>query len=359
MQFRKFLKCLMITLCCLGFSLQAAATQPVRVAMQLAHEGFLMWYAKEQGWDKELGLNLDLHIYNESGADLLVKPQDGPDGWDVVVSGAVSTAIYSHDVPLTVFAMANNESRSTEIFVRADSDILNTRGWNSAYPDVYGSPESIKGKTFLVKEHSCSFLTLIAWLKIFGLSINDIKYQNVTPSEAIKGMFNGSAEGLVVWSPNSYDALRLGYEHVANAEDVHVFVPNLFSAHKDYARTHTAELSKLIVMYERACDEQIKHKSEMIKAYEQFLKQYTGRNYDERFASFDLRRHRVFSLDEQLTYFAENEGNSKIADVKSQILQHYRELTKEIQLLDTYEVTNFQAMSSDQYLKHAIELIRH
>ncbi|MCR5537550.1 MAG: hypothetical protein K6F05_09145, partial [Succinivibrio sp.] len=85
------------------------------------HESFLLWYAKEQGWDKDLGFDLELNIVSESGADILQSHVTEPTNWDVCAVSAVPAAIYSESLNLDVIGIANDESVSNDILVRADS----------------------------------------------------------------------------------------------------------------------------------------------------------------------------------------------------------------------------------------------
>lgn len=346
----KMVKLFIVGLIC---SVSTCLATPMRLTMMLEHEGFLMWYALQKGWDKELGLDLNLEITKASGEYIL--NVDNAKAWDVTSVGVVPATIYSKNLPITVFALANNESRATEIFVKPDSEILKTQGYNSKYPTVYGSPESIKGKTFMVRENTSVFYTLMMWLKIFGLDLKDVNYMNVTIPEMVQKFQDSNAEGFVIWSPDSYEAIRHGYAQVANVEDMHAFLPMVFCAHNDYAKNHTEELSKLVYLYSKACHEQRqKHNlPEMIKAYQKFLKIYTGIRFNETFCKFDLLRHVVLSLDEQIDYFKEVNGVSKISEVRNNILSLYRESANSLGWKESYEEKDYPNTISDRYLIEA------
>ena len=55
----------------------------VKTTMFLEQEGFLMWYAKEQGWDNELGIDIKLEISNTNRIDVMNKHRDNPDIWNI------------------------------------------------------------------------------------------------------------------------------------------------------------------------------------------------------------------------------------------------------------------------------------
>ena len=51
---------LFITFSCAAF---AAAPVKLRTAWLDEHEAFLVWYAKEKGWDKEEGLDIEMLLF--------------------------------------------------------------------------------------------------------------------------------------------------------------------------------------------------------------------------------------------------------------------------------------------------------
>ena len=60
MRLRKLFCCCLTVLLCLILSAPAFAAEPIKVrtAWMDEHETFLIWYAKEKGWDKEVGLDI-------------------------------------------------------------------------------------------------------------------------------------------------------------------------------------------------------------------------------------------------------------------------------------------------------------
>ena len=72
MRLNKFLSGLAAVL--LAFSLcNAASAAPltkIRTAWMDSYETFAMWYAKEKGWDKEAGLDIDI-LFFDSGMAIL------------------------------------------------------------------------------------------------------------------------------------------------------------------------------------------------------------------------------------------------------------------------------------------------
>ena len=104
-------------------------------------------YAKEKGWDKEAGLDIEMKLFN-SGPDILNALPAGE--WRFAAVGALPAMLGNLRYGTSIIAQANNEAAlCTSVVVRADSPIAKVKGWNKDYPEVYGSPETVRGKTFL------------------------------------------------------------------------------------------------------------------------------------------------------------------------------------------------------------------
>ena len=134
----------------MGFSLcNAASAAPltmIRTGWMDSYETFAIWYAKEKGWDKEAGLDLEI-LYFTSGMAILNALPSGE--WQYAAIGAVPAMMGALRYNTYVIANADEEFLINRVLVRPDSPIAKVKGWNKDYPEVLGSPETVKGKTFL------------------------------------------------------------------------------------------------------------------------------------------------------------------------------------------------------------------
>ena len=147
---KRFLGIMAAALCVLNLTVGSAFSADlvkVPTAWLDEHETFLMWYAKEKGWDKEAGLDIEMKLFN-SGPDILNALPAGE--WRFAAVGALPAMLGNLRYGTSIIAQANNEAAlCTSVVVRADSPIAKVKGWNKDYPEVYGSPETVRGKTFL------------------------------------------------------------------------------------------------------------------------------------------------------------------------------------------------------------------
>ncbi len=276
----------------------------IKVTMLLEHDGFLAWYAKENGWDKKLGFEIDLKICNTSGVEIIEQHNNDPKAWNITSVSSTPLISANNNSSFEIIGLANDESTSNMVFVRADSEILKHKGWNADFPNVYGSPETISGQTFYVKRMTSGEYTLAKWLDIFDLDFSDIVVIDKPGVDSLESMDRGTGEGMALWSPDTFDAERQGYRAVTSARMAEAEIPLMLIADKDFAAQNEELVSKFLATYLMAVNAHEDGYKKLVKAYQKFLKTYTGKVYPEEFCLFDLRNHTVFDIDKQLGLFA-------------------------------------------------------
>ena len=149
LMWKRFLGIMAAALCVLNLTVGSAFSADlvkVPTAWLDEHETFLMWYAKEKGWDKEAGLDISMLRFDSGKA--IVEGILAYD-WAVAGCGAVPTLTAALSDRIDIIAVANDESAANALYVRADSPILATEGANPAYPAVHGGKDSVRGKELL------------------------------------------------------------------------------------------------------------------------------------------------------------------------------------------------------------------
>ena len=110
MLFRQF-RFLVISLILCCFSVNAEdSLKKLNVSLLLEHEAFLVWYGMDQGWDKELGLDISLSVKDTSGIDLLNDKKVNSGAWDIAGVGCVPAVVGSKGLDITYIGIGNNES---------------------------------------------------------------------------------------------------------------------------------------------------------------------------------------------------------------------------------------------------------
>ena len=275
------------------------------------HETFLMWYAKEKGWDKEAGLDIELKLFN-SGPDVLSALPAGE--WHFAAVGALPAMLGNLRHGTTIIAQANNEAEyCTSVVVREDSPIAKVKGWNKDYPDTYGSPETVRGKTFLATTLTSSHYALSTWLNVLGLKDSDVTIKNMDQAQALGAFENNIGDGVAIWAPYTFIIQEKG--GVVFAGDIvkcKKSNPIVIIADTKYAEAHPEITTKFLSVYLRAVDMVRKSTPKvLVKDYQRFYLEFVGKEYNTSQALLDLETHPVSNLDEQLAIFDDSKGPSK------------------------------------------------
>ena len=120
------------------------ANDPLRVGTMPHQMGVSLWYADKNDLFKEAGINVDLAMFSGGAA---INEAIGAGELDGAISGLA-----------TVYALANNlvtmvgevdTAGADGIVVRNDSDILAHKGEIEGKPEMYGSADTLKGKSYV------------------------------------------------------------------------------------------------------------------------------------------------------------------------------------------------------------------
>lgn len=281
---------------------QAAPAKLSSAWMGLNHETFVAWYAKQQGWDKEAGLDLTMMPF-DSGKNI-VESLAAYD-WAVAGCGAVPALTTPLSDYLYIIAVANDESANNAIYVRKDSPILGAKGTNPSYPNVYGSAVTVQKADILYPKSTSAHYLLATWLRILGLSEKDVKLQEMEPTPALSAFTGGVGDAVALWAPLTYEAEAKGFKSVANSKDCGITQLVLLVANRRFADQHPEQVQAFLKMYMRGIEAlRAKPAKELAVDYVRFYKEWTGRELTPEMAVADIQSHPVFTLDEQLAMFA-------------------------------------------------------
>ena len=115
MRLKKILSVFLLAVFCLSAAatgVQAAELFKLPTAWIDRHETFLIWYAKERGWDREEGLDIDIQ-YFASGKDIVdALPSKA---WVFAGMGDVSAMNASVHYGTSIIAVANDEGMTSAV----------------------------------------------------------------------------------------------------------------------------------------------------------------------------------------------------------------------------------------------------
>lgn len=284
-------------------------------------ETFVAWYAKNNGWDKEQGFELNM-IPFDSGKSIVESL--AATNWSVAGCGAVPSLIEPLSDYVYIIAAANDESASNAVYVRKDSPILKIRGNNPLFPNVYGSAETVANKKIVYTKNTSGHYLLSNWLKILGLSEKDVVLHESEPTPALSAFTGGDGDIITLWAPFTFEAENKGFQTAAKALDCGLTQYVFLLANKNFADKNPEQTTAFLRMYMKGL-EHIKNtdSSLLAKDYVRFYKEWTGNDLPESQAKLDIRRHIVFSLEEQLEMFAPNgKIQQYITDMINYTIEH-------------------------------------
>lgn len=196
----------------------------LRVAVQPYFNGMQMAYIKDKGLDHQYGLDLEPILFSNGAT---INEALAADQWDVTLTGGAF-----------VFGVANygakvvgshvNGTGGNELYVRADSPIASVKGYNPTYPDIYGSPETVKGAKIIIATGTTSQQCAVKWLEAIGVSEEDVELVNMDFATGYQAFLSGEADAVVLVSPYCYEAPAQGWVkavdlvslHAANYEEI-------------------------------------------------------------------------------------------------------------------------------------------
>lgn len=284
------------------------------------HEVFFAWYAKEMGWDKEEGLDLEL-IYFESGMSQL-EALPGKQ-WVLGSTGGVPAILGALRYDSYVFGLGNNESYLNSVFARSDNPAVKTKGWNKEYPDVLGTPESVKGKTFLVTTVSSAHYAMTTYLQTLGLKDSDVIVKQMDQASIMAAFESGIGDFACLWAPYSYKAAEVGWVEVSNVDKAGTALPIVFFGEKEFCDKNPEVVAKFLRVMLRGINKLAEEGAtdENIKLFQRMYRDWAGMEYSYEDAKKDIEMHPVWKLDEQLALFDTSEGESQVQEYERLIAE--------------------------------------
>lgn len=290
------------------------------LAWQPEHETFAAWYAKEKGWDKEEGLDFQLHYFDSGMAQMEALPAKQ---WVIAGMGGVPANVGALRYGTVLFAIGNDESETNCVMVRKDSPILKTKGFNPKYPEVYGSPETIKGKTILCTTVSSGHFAMSKWLEVFGLKDSDVVLKNMDQAQAVAAFEAGIGDVVVLWAPHIYTGLGKGWKIAANTKTSGGAQPIVLIAEKEFSEKNPEIMAKFLRVYFRSINAIKKEGEKLVPEYKRFFKDWAGMDLSPESAKMDLLMHPVFTLEEQIKMFDTSAGPSDVQKWQQAILDFF------------------------------------
>lgn len=188
---------------------------PLRVGTQPNNLGATTFYAYEQGWFEEEGLEVELSLF-PTGAP--INEALAAQKLDVAVNGLASVyAIAAGDA--TWLGEMDITEGGMAVYVRPDSPILDHKGEIEDLPDMYGSAETVKGLDIIAPLGTAQHFNALTWAQRFGLTANDINILSMEWGPGAQAFLAGEADAIALPPPFSYQVLEAGMVEAGSLND--------------------------------------------------------------------------------------------------------------------------------------------
>jgi NitT/TauT family transport system substrate-binding protein/sulfonate transport system substrate-binding protein len=301
---------------------QAQAPMKLKTCWMPEFETFLPWLAKQKGWDKQEGLDLELLFFDSGMAQMEALPAKQ---WVLGATGGVPQVVGGLRYGAYEIGLGDDESVTNNVYVRADSPILKVKGFNKQFPEVYGSPETVKGKTILVTTVSSVHYSMSTWLKVLGLKDSDVVVKQMDQASAVAAFEKGVGDVAVVWAPYCYTLEAKGYKKISDLKMCGAALPITLIGDKEFCDKNPEVVAKFLRVYLRGVNYIKKHGSrpEVVQLYQKFMKDWGGMNMTLEMCKLDIDEHPVWTLEEQLKLFDSSKGMSTAAKWQSLIAEFF------------------------------------
>ncbi|HYR02059.1 MAG TPA: ABC transporter substrate-binding protein [Syntrophobacteria bacterium] len=300
----------------------AAQQKPfvLNMAWQPENETFAAWYAAQKGWDKEEGLEFKLHYFDSGMAQLEALPAKQ---WVFAGMGGVPATVGALRFGTYLFALGNDESVTNAVMVRANSPIMQAKGFNPKFPEVFGKPDLLKGKTFLVTTVSSGHFAMSKYLEVFGLKDSDVVVKNMDQAQAVAAFESGIGDAVVLWAPHLYTGLNKGWKVAGNTKTSGWAQPIVIIGEKEFCDKNPEIVAKFLRVYLRGINALKKEGVKLLPEYKKFYKDWAGLDMSDKMCELDITMHPLFTLEDQIKLFDASKGPSQVEIWQRAILDFF------------------------------------
>lgn len=275
----------------------AAPLTSVRTAWLAEYEAFAAWYAHDQKWDEENGIILEFDVF-PTGKNLVDNMRYAK--CDIGGCGGAAAIFGILNRQLTIIGVGADETEANAVYTRPNSPLLSRKGTNPAYPGIYGSIDTVRGKTILAPLGTSAHQLLYFWLERLGVSDTDVVVIDTKPEEALHAFAGGMGDAVVLWAPDIYKAEQLGFRRVATGKDCRITQPIFLIADRRFAEANPAVVAAFMKTYLRAVDAINRMAPDaLVPLYQRFMHDFAGQSISEEVARCELATHRFVPLEEQ------------------------------------------------------------
>ena len=327
-----------------------AADKPVEISTCWMDEspGFNIWYAKKMGWDKEEGLDIKMLLFNSGPAQMEALPAKewvlGSTGVGGQLIGGIRYNIYS-------VAPIISEGEVHVLYLRPDSPAAKVKGYNPKYPNVYGSPETVKGMKILYTSQTTVHYMIGKWLSILGLTEADVTLVNMEQPSAVPAFEKGIGDAVCLWAPFTFVADSRKWQRAGSMTDMDCITVSSLVGDKKWCDEHPDLVAKFLRVYLRGSNmlREEGPSPRIIKEYRQYMNEFAGIRMTDEEAKLDIQIHPRWSYEEIMALLDRSKGESQADKWQNSVADFFGSIKR----FSPAEIKKFKdaQINTDKFLK--------
>jgi NitT/TauT family transport system substrate-binding protein/sulfonate transport system substrate-binding protein len=294
--------------------------QTLNVTFQPVYNGWATYDAQKSGLAKESGFDINTIFFDSGMPQIQAIPANA---WDIGATGTIPGLMAGLRYDAYIVGVADDETRANAVMVRPNSPLLKTKGYNPDFPDVYGTPNDLKGKKILVPTVSSAHYVLATYLQAMGLTEKDVEILNMEPAQAVAAFESGQGDVVALWAPFMFTGAEKGWKIVADGGNLKAPNPNLLIVPKKFGDEHPDLVAKYLKMYFQHQSDLTNQGDKLVDQYIAYNKDWGGINLSKEFAAQDMKRHTVYTLDEEIKMFDKSNGQSDIEKTLTEMINFF------------------------------------
>lgn len=207
------------------------------------------YYIQENGLDTAHGFKMDITMF-DTGAPM--NEALAADLWDVGAMGAAAvTGVANYDEMIIGEVLESIDGLG--VFVKPDSPIGSDTGFNPSYPNLKGSPETVKGITILTPVGTAQHMNVLKWLEALGLEATDVNIVNMDTVQAYQALKAGQCDAVALNAPTFFDAINDGMVQVSNLAEMGIKYVDMVVANRKAVENKPELVQKYMDALTEAC----------------------------------------------------------------------------------------------------------
>ncbi len=298
--------------CLAGFA--GADNKPIRIDTCWIDEspGFNIWYAKKMGWDKEEGLDIVMHLFTSGPAQMEALPAKQ---WVLGSTGAGGqlTGIIRYDVYSVAATIDEGINR---LYIRPGHPASKVKGWNPDYPEVYGSPETVKGMKILYTTQTTVHYLIGKWLEVLGLTFDDVTLVNMDQASAVPAFERKIGDAVCLWAPYTFAADRNGWLLAGTGATLKAPSVASYVGDREWCDANPDLVAKFLRVHFRVAKmmREEGNSDRIVELHRQYMNEFCGIRMTKEESKGDLELHPRWTYEESLAVMTKEPGGRSKAE---------------------------------------------